>query len=45
LITGVLLVFTTTILWRITQEEKILRKTGYAAYTSLVKWRVVPGIW
>jgi protein-S-isoprenylcysteine O-methyltransferase Ste14 len=41
----VFLVFTATIMWRITEEEKILRKTGYAAYAGLVKWRLVPGIW
>jgi protein-S-isoprenylcysteine O-methyltransferase Ste14 len=41
----VFLVFTATIMWRITEEEKILRKTGYAAYAGLVKWRLVPVIW
>ena len=41
----VFLLFTATILWRITEEEKILRKSGYAAYAGLVKWRLVPGIW
>jgi protein-S-isoprenylcysteine O-methyltransferase Ste14 len=41
----VFLVFTATIMWRITEEEKVLRKTGYAAYVGLVKWRLVPGIW
>jgi len=37
--------FTATIVWRIFEEEKILRKNGYAAYAGLVKWRLIPGLW
>lgn len=43
----VLALFAVAVLWRIFQEEKILRsgQNGYDHYAALVKWRLIPGIW
>jgi protein-S-isoprenylcysteine O-methyltransferase Ste14 len=41
----ILLVFTASILWRISREESILNRNGYAAYASIVRWRLVPRVW
>jgi len=41
----ILLVFTASVVWRISQEELILSSSGYPAYTRHVRWRLVPGIW
>jgi protein-S-isoprenylcysteine O-methyltransferase Ste14 len=40
---AVLLIFTSALILRILQEEKIL--TGYPEYASQVRWRLLPGIW
>ena len=39
----VLLVFTASIGYRISQEERLLKR--YAVYAHFVKWRLMPGVW
>ena len=39
----VLLVFTVSIGYRISQEERLLKR--YAIYAHFVKWRFMPGVW
>jgi protein-S-isoprenylcysteine O-methyltransferase Ste14 len=41
----VFIIFFTSILWRIHQEEKLLGRNGYRHYAEHVKWRLVPGVW
>jgi protein-S-isoprenylcysteine O-methyltransferase Ste14 len=41
----ILLVFTASLIWRISQEEQILHLCGYPVYARHIKWRLVPGIW
>ena len=41
----ILLVFTTSLIWRINREEQILGSSGYPAYARHIRWRLVPGIW
>jgi protein-S-isoprenylcysteine O-methyltransferase Ste14 len=42
---ALLLVFTASLIWRITREEQILGSSGYPAYARHIRWRLVPGIW
>jgi protein-S-isoprenylcysteine O-methyltransferase Ste14 len=39
----VLLIFTVSIGYRISQEERLLKR--YAVYAHFVKWRLMPGVW
>jgi len=41
----ILLVFSASLIWRISREEQILGSNGYPAYARHVRWRLVPGIW
>ena len=41
----ILLVFSASLIWRISREEQILGSSGYPAYARHVRWRLVPGIW
>jgi protein-S-isoprenylcysteine O-methyltransferase Ste14 len=41
----ILLVFTASLVWRITWEEDILKRNGYSTYAGYVRWRLVLGIW
>ena len=41
----ILLVFTASLIWRISREEQILHQCGYPIYARHVRWRIVPGIW
>ena len=38
-------IFAASILWRIEREERILNRNGYRAYATVVRWRLVPGVW
>jgi len=40
-----LLVFSASLIWRISREEAILGSNVYPAYARHVRWRLVPGIW
>jgi protein-S-isoprenylcysteine O-methyltransferase Ste14 len=46
---GVLLnlLFTSVLIWRLLDEERILRRdlAGYSAYTEKVHYRLIPGVW
>jgi len=39
----VLIIFSLSIYYRISHEEKLLKR--YPLYTYFVKWRIVPGVW
>ena len=41
----ILLVFSASLIWRISREEQILHQCGYPVYATHVRWRLVPGIW
>lgn len=42
---AVFLAFAASLVWRISQEERILDDCGYTEYAVSVRWRLLPGVW
>jgi protein-S-isoprenylcysteine O-methyltransferase Ste14 len=40
-----LLVFTASLVWRISWEERILNRNGYSTYARYIRWRLLPRVW